>query len=50
MSALMVFLICAVILFILIPWEFWKVLLWVGVVLAVGWVGFIALMMVLIGL
>jgi len=45
----MIALICAVLLVVLIPSDVWKALLYVAAILVVGWIGFVALMMMLIG-
>jgi len=45
----MIALICAVLLVVLIPSDIWKALLYVAAILVVGWIGFVALMMMLIG-
>ena len=45
----MIALICAVLLVVLIPADIWRALLYVAAILVVGWIGFVALMMMLIG-
>ena len=45
----MIALICAVLLVVLIPSDIWKALLYVAAIVVVGWIGFVALMMMLIG-
>jgi len=47
--ALLIFIICCLILFGIIPAEIWKALLLTLVVIAVGWVGFIALLVAISG-
>ena len=44
----MIALICAVLLVVLIPSDIWKALLYVAAIVVVGWIGFVALMMMLI--
>ena len=45
----MIALICALILVVLVHNDIWKALLYVAAILVVGWIGFVALLMLLIG-
>ena len=45
----MIALVCAILLIWLIPNELWLGLLYVAAILVVGWIGFVALLMLLIG-
>ncbi len=45
----MIALVCAILLVILIPADVWKSLLYVAAILVVGWIGFVALLMLLVG-
>ena len=45
----MIALVCAILLVILIPSDIWAALLYVAAILVVGWIGFVALLMLLIG-
>ena len=45
----MIALVCALLLIILIPNDVWLALLYVTAILVIGWIGFVALLMMLIG-